>query len=276
MMPDPWEENLPRCITLPPHTVIRRITLKSYLYGYFGPHHVSELFSDYQLFSISRDGLVTVSAKSEYGPRPAEVESLRFRTDPDRASKLIDEAVEILRNSPKVTVIMDGPMWSLTLTDTNGKRYQSDGCIYADPEYNFTKLSVLIRMFLKIELTDHGRSLIDPSRFALFDGGKDREPDDDRGVFLLDSPVAGIKFACGFGYLAGLEDGEEVRLVREKDNSHDRNAVAVYHGATKIGYIPRSDNTVIANLMDGGRELYAELSDRTDKGIRIQVFLTEF
>lgn len=188
----------------------------------------------------------------------------------------MDEAVEILRNSPNVTMIMDGPMWSLTLTDTNGKRYQSDGRIYADPEYNFTKLSVLIRMFLKIELTDHGRSLVDPSRFALFDGGKYRGPDEDRGVFLLDSPVAGIEFACGFGYLAGLEDGEPMRLVREKDNSYDRNAVAVYHDTTKIGYVPRSDNTVIANLKDGGRELYAELSDRTDKGIRIQVFLTEY
>ena len=32
------------------------------------------------------------------------------------------ETVDILRNGPNLTVIMDGPMWSLTLTDINGKR----------------------------------------------------------------------------------------------------------------------------------------------------------
>ena len=52
-----------------------------------------------------------------------------------------------------------------------------------------------------------------------------------------------------------------LRLVREPENIHDERAILVKDDKDrKIGYIPQSQNTVIANLMDAGKEVYAVLS----------------
>lgn len=53
--------------------------------------------------------------------------------------------------------------------------------------------------------------------------------------------------------------GSPVRLVREPDNEHDANAVAVYAGRarSKAGYVPRGQAKRVANLLDDGAELVA-------------------
>lgn len=53
--------------------------------------------------------------------------------------------------------------------------------------------------------------------------------------------------------------GAEVRLVREPDNPHDPNAIAVYaSGARDVsGYVPRGYAKRLANLIDGGADLVA-------------------
>lgn len=46
---------------------------------------------------------------------------------------------------------------------------------------------------------------------------------------------------------------EELKLVREKDNAHDCNAVAVHDSAgLKLGYVPRTDAPTVAKVMDLG------------------------
>lgn len=46
---------------------------------------------------------------------------------------------------------------------------------------------------------------------------------------------------------------EELKLVREKDNAHDRNAVAVHDGkGLKLGYVPRADAPTVAKVLDLG------------------------
>lgn len=69
----------------------------------------------------------------------------------------------------------------------------------------------------------------------------------------------------GTGYYAAalkagrFTPGSSVRLVREADNAHDPNAIAVYAeiGRSKAGYVPASHAKRLAPLMDSGVELAA-------------------
>jgi hypothetical protein len=51
-------------------------------------------------------------------------------------------------------------------------------------------------------------------------------------------------------FVAGLKAGTPATLVREPDNPHDANAVAVYVEGKRIGYIRRKDNPVLAQFID--------------------------
>ena len=50
--------------------------------------------------------------------------------------------------------------------------------------------------------------------------------------------------------LKALKPGDAVTLVREPENKFDKNAVAVYVGAEKVGYIPKGKNVALAALID--------------------------
>ena len=72
-------------------------------------------------------------------------------------------------------------------------------------------------------------------------------------------PVAGIGFAEGAEKaMEGLNVGDRIELVREKDNRYDANAVAVWAGV-RIGYVPRKCNADLAAMMDEGRKLEARV-----------------
>jgi len=50
-------------------------------------------------------------------------------------------------------------------------------------------------------------------------------------------------------------------LKRQPDNQYDENAIEVYTlRGYKLGYLPRSENTVIAAIVDQDIEIRAELS----------------
>lgn len=53
--------------------------------------------------------------------------------------------------------------------------------------------------------------------------------------------------------------GAPIRLVREHDNEHDPNAIAIYaeRARRKSGYVPRGTAKRLAKLMDGGADLVA-------------------
>ncbi len=67
-----------------------------------------------------------------------------------------------------------------------------------------------------------------------------------------------VTFIAGFQHYDGpdaqslLETGMPLQLNREPHNQHDKNAVEVWTGDAKLGYIPRSDNKTIARIMDKG------------------------
>ena len=78
-------------------------------------------------------------------------------------------------------------------------------------------------------------------------------------VLLQESPVAGFQYDKGERLFGRLQTGTPLRLVREAENRYDRNAVAVYFQGEKLGFVPRSDNCAISQLMDRGKQLSARI-----------------
>lgn len=66
--------------------------------------------------------------------------------------------------------------------------------------------------------------------------------------------VAGFSYYDGAIVFNELKIGTRLRFVREKQNTHDEDAVAIYYGENQIGYVPRSNNTQIAKFLDLGYE----------------------
>lgn len=69
---------------------------------------------------------------------------------------------------------------------------------------------------------------------------------------LWSGPVAGFQFHRGADVADELQPGHLLLLVREPDNAHDECAIAVYSASTKLGYVPRADNAVLAAMLDSG------------------------
>ena len=55
--------------------------------------------------------------------------------------------------------------------------------------------------------------------------------------------------------VALMRPGDEVELVRERDNPHDPLAVACHYRGVPVGYIPRQANQPIATALDEGRDV---------------------
>lgn len=101
-----------------------------------------------------------------------------------------------------------------------------------------------------------------------------------RKVFFKECPIAGWNFHDPEDFWDELYEGAELALIREKNNKHDRNAVAVafandYDGNPDdfdfdfiIGYVPRTENELIAQMMDLGWSdaFTAELTTVNDHG----------
>jgi len=82
----------------------------------------------------------------------------------------------------------------------------------------------------------------------------------------LETKVAGVTYGNrqkAIEHLAQYDPAAiSIHLERERDNEHDRNAVAVYaavegKGAYHMGYLPRALAAFIAPLMDAGKAVNA-------------------
>lgn len=78
-------------------------------------------------------------------------------------------------------------------------------------------------------------------------------------VFLQHSLLAGFQY-----YEAGLlwhrlRPGALLELRRNPDNPVDQKAVEVYWRGHKLGHLPRTDNVIIARLLDRGMKLRAKI-----------------
>ena len=99
-----------------------------------------------------------------------------------------------------------------------------------------------------------------------------------RSVLIQESPIAGFQFHQGDAIWPSLAVGAGLKLVREPENTHDDVAVAVYFHKDKLGYVPRGENSAIAQMLDRGESLAASISrlqvaDDPWERIRFNVFL---
>ena len=96
------------------------------------------------------------------------------------------------------------------------------------------------------------------------------------GTFLINVTIAGIDFARGMDVTKDiLHEGQFLRLVREPDNRYDEYAIAFMTGGKRIGYVPRTDNCVLAHLMDAGKYLSATVDSIERCVIRVNIALEE-
>ena len=84
--------------------------------------------------------------------------------------------------------------------------------------------------------------------------------DETRSVLIQESPIAGYQFYEGDWIWSSLAVGAPLKLVRESENEHDSNAVAVYFRSEQLGYVPRVENTAIAQMLDRGEHLEASIT----------------
>ncbi len=76
-------------------------------------------------------------------------------------------------------------------------------------------------------------------------------------LFVYDGFVRGFRYYEGPHLLARMQAHDELDLVREYDNEHDPEAVAVHWQGHKLGYLPMGENRALANLIDHGMLLSA-------------------
>src|SRR5690349_11997707 len=79
-------------------------------------------------------------------------------------------------------------------------------------------------------------------------------------MLVQSSPLAGYNYHEAPAVFAAMRPGDALSLVREPDNPHDANAVRVEWQAHKLGYVPRTQNAVLAWALDKGEPLDARIS----------------
>lgn len=82
---------------------------------------------------------------------------------------------------------------------------------------------------------------------------------DGKKIVLLETTIAGWQYHEGDSVWNKLQPEAPLTLHREPDNPYDGRAIAVYADSVKLGYIPKTDNTVIAGMIDQNVPLQANV-----------------
>lgn len=72
--------------------------------------------------------------------------------------------------------------------------------------------------------------------------------------YIADFNIAGMRFWDGATVLSKLKTGKGLDLVAEPGNPADPDAVAIYRKGVKLGYIPREENALPAQLLRFGHD----------------------
>lgn len=80
-----------------------------------------------------------------------------------------------------------------------------------------------------------------------------------RSLVVLDSRIAGFAHYQGKTCLKDMAVGDNLRFCREPENIHDQRAIVVYWNEIKIGYVPRSHNRALCQLMDASEIVSGEI-----------------
>lgn len=106
------------------------------------------------------------------------------------------------------------------------------------------------------------------------------ERDDFAGIGERESfptKVMGVSFEGRQDMVAGLVPGQELELVRQPENPHDANAVAVHYGTFQIGFLRKQIAKHLAPLIDSGVRYRARIEhvtggrDGKNYGVNVRV-----
>lgn len=68
--------------------------------------------------------------------------------------------------------------------------------------------------------------------------------------------IAGFTYYEGVLAFNELQVGAQLLLKPEPDNRHDEDAVALWHGGHKLGFIPRTSNKPVATILKAGHDIF--------------------
>jgi hypothetical protein len=74
----------------------------------------------------------------------------------------------------------------------------------------------------------------------------------ERSRNLIDCHIAGFTYYDGLDVIDELQLGTSVTLKAEPENPHDPDAIAVYFGDTKLGYVPQAKNDTLSLMLHFG------------------------
>jgi len=78
-------------------------------------------------------------------------------------------------------------------------------------------------------------------------------------ILLQHSPIAGFQYYEGENIWPQMKVADALILQREPQNRYDTHAIAVYWQQSKFGYIPRRENRTLAQMLDRGQTLNAQI-----------------
>ena len=100
-----------------------------------------------------------------------------------------------------------------------------------------------------------------------------------RKIKVLRCVVAGTSFRNLHALENQLLPATKLSLLREPNNKHDEQAIKVLLDNYLLGYIPRSNNEVIASLMDAGKNFHAAVLKLQWQGswaqLEVEVFMVD-
>ena len=100
-----------------------------------------------------------------------------------------------------------------------------------------------------------------------------------REILVLQCLIAGTSFRKLDKVQDDLNETVQLEMKREGNNEFDNFAVALWFQNTKVGYIPKDKNEVVARLMDAGKQFYATICAKEMEGnwlkLEIKVMLKD-
>ena len=98
-------------------------------------------------------------------------------------------------------------------------------------------------------------------------------------ILVLECLVAGTSFRKLTEIEAELINTVQLEIKREGQNEFDKFAIALHYKETKVGYIPKDKNEVIARLMDAGKSFYATITAKEWEGnwlrLNVKVYMKD-
>ena len=79
-------------------------------------------------------------------------------------------------------------------------------------------------------------------------------------TYFNDFYLAGAKYYQLPWVLNDLKVGDEMALIPESENHYDKNAVAIHFQNHKLGFVPRTNNTNLQQLLLANTNIYARVS----------------